>query len=407
MVDCDNDNSTDITKNYEISIKNLLTKAPKNIDEWNEAYDSYMKREWSRLYPNDDAEYNFNDLKKTSKLIQNPKFIPPFWCEISGRNKPRSHYRVFTTPSKYTVDVIRAMDSRLERIRKNINVPSESLRYKNLHLYGAYLWHMNFLGTEFNNCCLYGATLRGVTFESVNFYSSNLEKADFSNSNCKGADFSGAYISDSKFEIAEFDGKTLFYNITYDSKSDFRGSNLSECRIDPNIMEDLRTNIRRKTWRQWYCKKPKLLHKIDKLLDKRNISKDNLMYKSINQILLFAKCIFVVPFVWIFWQTSRYGNSTISIFISIILWNLLWAIIYFHISIFDLNIISEECLLYGQKNIFEIFVYCFLMGFYPDILGSISSRDGAILSLLHMGGFYIILASLVTRLSIMFQNMGK
>ncbi len=204
------------------------------IDEWNEAYEEYLKSEWERLFP--DTVYNLNNIQQ---LIA-ADFVRP--------------------------------DYNKKRFKKAI---LEGAEFSSLHLEGAnfsyanledgYFWDTYLAGSDFTGSHLENASFSYAHLEGADFTLAYLNDAVFENAQLKDAMFNGSYLRHANFylgrlqgtyfiysdlkgarlNLAVVNGETLFSNTIIDDKTDFTGTNLSVVRIDPKLRKHLERNIRK------------------------------------------------------------------------------------------------------------------------------------------------------------------
>jgi len=104
------------------------------------------------------------------------------------------------------------------------------------------MFNTNFKDADMSYMNLTDATLRQVLLEGANLHYSILEDASISDANLKGADFTGATVNN----------KTTIQACDIDEKTDFTSVDLDSIRIDPPLLFDLKTNIRKIAWSRYY-----------------------------------------------------------------------------------------------------------------------------------------------------------
>ncbi|MDO9522280.1 MAG: pentapeptide repeat-containing protein [Methanocorpusculum sp.] len=345
----------------KLSFEYLVECAQNNkIGEWNQEYEKYLKSEWQRLFPNE--EYD-----------------------------PKNKGKLFDNGSDFV---------RLDFPNKNLkNAILERANFSGIHLEGANLSCANFKGANFSYAHLERARLLHSNLEEIDFKTahldgtcflfSNLDRASFINTHLEGAyfwnahlngtyfttahldgaDFSGAYLQGGKFIMATVNGDTLFTNNTIDKKTDFTGTSLSSARIVPGLRTQLERNIREIRWEEWY--------------------KDNKML--------------VIP-AKVFWKISDYGSSTRDIVFTFLFSNFIFTM--FYLALRDADLLHGTILSSGN-DLLLAYMQTTLVPF--GILGidltTLSLFPVFIIFIQVIFG-YTILAALVTRMAIMFQNLS-
>jgi hypothetical protein len=407
----------------KLTIKKLMTYASEHIDEWNKMYGDYIISEWKRLYTNE--EY---DDSKILMLTNNPDFMPPFWGELSNTNIPRIRYMqdkereyllselsdedIDSKKLDFQIELSKNREKIYRDIYQDLEKGNINYEFKNIDLRGAYLWHISLENAKYNNAKLQGATFRGAKLSNAQFNRTNLEGADFINAQCKYAVFTRCNLKKARFEEVRVDKYTRFFKNEIDRETDFSGVGLSDCRMSPETKTALENNIRRKSWMEWYDKDKlhlwynKLLG-IDAFPGEIGKSDENNYWKFVK----FIENIFINVPVRIFWSISNYGSSTLRIILWFLLWNFGWFCIYCGIlftgSGFYEGTGSFLNGIFNVSSITNILIESYLVGFYPDILGNSSGNLlWSFFTLVHVGWCYVIIAALVTRLSIMFQSLS-
>ncbi len=342
----------------------------KRIDEWNALYLEYLESEWKRLYPKRewDTENVFALVKRDSE---------------------------FNRPNFSSKDFQEAI--------------SRGVRFIGIHLEGAII-------------CL--TDLKGAHLEVANFVGADLKKANFLMAYLEGADFMFAHLDEAQFIYTIVDGETLFTENTIDKHTDFTGTALSATRIDPNLRTRLERNIREIHWEKWY-EKPKFylyLGKISKILWDmwcilHPVTNDtpNLNSKKIKdeQHKWETKGSFIDTiinsFVRLFWCLTDYGSSTIRVIGIFFARNILWAFIYLFVLPLQSSPILENAstTILNTPDIVTAVMQTNLMVFsITDLATEGLDYPAFICVTIHIVIGYFILAALITRLGIMFQNLS-
>lgn len=215
--------------------------------------------------------------------------------------------------------------------------------------------------------------------EGAYFMSANLEDANIDRAHLGGTNFNGAHLEDARieyahlegaqFNVAVVNGETLFSNNTIDDTTDFTGTSLSSARIEPELRTKLKRNIRQISWEKWYTK---------------------------NKML-------AIP-AKVFWKISDYGSSTLSILFTFLFSNVIFMM--FYLALRDANLLQGFILSSGN-DLLLVYMQTTLVPF--GILGidltTLSILPVFIIFLQVIFG-YTILAALVTRMAIMFQNLS-
>ena len=325
-----------------------LIECAKNgkIDEWNQLYENYLISEWERLFPN--KKYD-------------TKNYGEFFEYYSGLKRPDYSGKDFN-------DAIQE-------------------------------------GAKFTFFYLKGSDISFAHLDGANFTEAFLDGADILLAHLDGANFIQAHFEGANFNYAIVNGETLFVNNTIDDKTDFTGTSLSAPRIDPELRTKLERNIRHLRWKEWYDK-PKLYPAIAKIKStltvKLSLKTSNEKKKWGTKLCWIDKII--NAFVRIFWWISDYGSSTKRIIAVFFGWNILWAVIYYYLLPF-LPGISTTIL--NVSNIWTAILQTNLMMFSITDLATEGLNLFPMLCVTtHIVVGYFILAALITRLGIMFQNLS-
>ena len=360
----------------------FLIKCVQNerIKEWNKEYDKYLKSEWERLFPG--VKY---DPENIGELFDsNSRFQRPDYSDQDFKN-------ALTRKGSF-------INANLKGARFR-SADLKGIRFRNTHFEGAIFSGSDVKGSDFLDSHLGGSDFSYADIKGTLFWNTHLEKADFRAAHLEGADFSGAdlkgarfksaslfganfgnthlekadftsaHLEGAQFTLAVVNGETLFTNNTIDDKTDFTGTSLSSARIEPELRTKLERNIRQLRWEEWYTD--------NKLLE--------------------------IP-ARIFWKISDYGSSTRSILFTFLFSNFIFTMIY--LALRDANLLHGTILSSGN-DILLVFMQTTLVPF--GILGidltTLSPIPITIIFIQVIFG-YTILAALVTRMAIMFQNLS-
>ena len=427
-----------------------LIECAKNhrIDEWNQAYEEYLKSEWERLFP--DERYDSGN--KGKLFAYHYGFVRPDYSKkdfkkaiSDGANFSRVHLEgadfhhahldgaIFIDAHLEEADFHDAhfkgayfhhahldgvifIDAYLEGADfSNSDANFKKAYFHNAHLEKAVFNNVRLAETEFIHTYLEEAKFRDTHLDGAAFFSARLEGANFSKASLKGAEFvdtrleganfNTAHIEGSYFNYAILNGETLFTNNTIDNKTDFTGASLSSARIDPDIRTKLERNIRQTFWEKWYAK-PKLYPDLGKI-------KNTLIVKFSHNTSPEKKDWETKPcwvdriinaFVRLFWLISNYGSSTKRIIAVFFGWNLIWAFIYFCLLPY---VPGTSTTVLNVSNFGAAILQTNLMMFS---ITDLATEGLDILPMLcvtiHIVIGYFILAALITRLGIMFQNLS-
>jgi len=324
----------------------FLIECAKNdkIDEWNMAYEAYLRYEWVRLFPSE-----MYDLENIGKLF----------CDDVGFE-------------------------RLEYKGKSFNDDiSDGADFSNAHLEGVDFSYTHLDVAKFEKTYLKGAEFFMSHLKDADFSYAHLENADFCDAHLEGAELSYAHLegaifinTDLKgaiFNLAVVNGETQFtYSdkpIDIDRRTDFTGTSLSSARILPELRTKLERNIRQIHWEHWY--------KDNKLLE--------------------------IP-TRAFWNISDYGTSACVILFTFIFSNFIFTM--FYLALRDAGLLDGSILSSGN-DLLLAYMQTTLVPF--GILGidltTLSLFPVFIIFVQVIFG-YTILAALVTRMAIMFQNLS-
>jgi len=343
-----------------------LIECAKNysIEEWNQAYDAYLRSEWERIFP--DEVY---DPENIQKLFDADFVLPDFSNED------------FT------------------------NAIQEGADFRHALLKGADFYMAHLEGANFYDADLKGAKFWMAHLERSKFWDAHPEGADFRYAHLEGAEFWDTHLEGAQFILSVINGETLFTNNTIDTKTNFTGTSLSSARIDPELRTQLERNIRHIHWGKWY-KKPKLYPYMAGIKDKiifKSSPKKSLKKKKWEIKHCWVDTI-INAFVRTFWLISNYGSSTKRIIAVFFGWNILWACIYFYILPF-LPGINTTVL--NVSNIWAALLQTNLMMFsITDLATEGLALFPMLCVTIHIVVGYFILAALITRLGIMFQNLS-
>jgi uncharacterized protein YjbI with pentapeptide repeats len=281
------------------------------------------------------------------------------------------------------------------------DLQNADLRYTQLE--GVDLCHANLQSAMLNNATLNGANIQLANLEEAVLSNATLNGADFNSSDLQGADLSWAIVNENtsfqNINIDDATGSLLSRIVSCKKKTgnwhsilvkllkiwrekkgtDFSNVALGTCRIDTLTKTRIEKNIRVYRWNDWYK----------------------------NHVFL---QIIMRPF----WFLTDYGSSTKRPIFAFILWNTIFSIIYF----LWLGSDFQELMTLHLSPIWENIggnIVIFLTDWMKSNLMIISLTDMATTKIepltlffvfLHVFVGYFILAALIARFSIMFQNLS-
>ena len=205
-------------------------------------------------------------------------------------------------------------------------------------------------GAEFYRADIQGARLRDAHLEKSFFYYTDLQ----------GAVFQGAYV----------DNFTEFWRCYVDRKTNFRGVAIGTAIIDPMTKLLLEYNIRCMGWEDWY---------------------------KGHKILQWP--------VWLFWQMSDYGISTLRIIAWFFGMAVVFAIVY--------RVWPGLVIVRGEVGHLRDFIHALYFSVvtmttlgFGDIAANPDSHWGQILLMVQVILGYVLLGALITRLAVLFTGEG-
>ncbi|MCK9313538.1 MAG: pentapeptide repeat-containing protein [Methanocorpusculum sp.] len=291
----------------KLSFDFLIECAKKDkIEEWNQAYEAYLKSEWERLIPNQafDIEnivnlpnfyfkWIFPIFRDKDITISHPSVAKFSRAILIGADfrlaclKDADYWGARLDGTNFIGVHLENADFRLSYLKKaQFNVAfldgaqfSESqlaeAKFTWAHLNGADFYQARLEGANFGGADIEDAIFRETQLKRANFNGANLKRTDFSGaqlektyfcdshlegacldivnlresqfnrSHLEGTEFRGGQLEGVDFTYAVVNGKTLFSDNTIDDKTDFTGTNLSVVRINPKLRKHLERNIRK------------------------------------------------------------------------------------------------------------------------------------------------------------------
>jgi len=214
------------------------------------------------------------------------------------------------------------------------------------------------------------AEFEDAHLERTNFEYTHLDKAELNYAYLQGARFNCAIIKGAIFNYSEVDEKTEIFMCKIDKETDFRNVDIDNIRMESGTKQLLKYNIRRMNWEDWYKE-----HKILKR-----------------------------P-VWLFWQTSDYGSSSLRIIGWFFGLAFGFAIIY--------RIWPGLVMVRGGADHLRDFIHALYFSVvtmttlgFGDIAANPDSHCGQVLLMIQVILGYGLLGALITRLAILFTGEG-
>jgi len=192
----------------KLSFEYLIEGSQNNkIEEWNLAYEEYLKSEWMRIFP--DKEY---DLKNIGELFNiqsdfvKPHFMgqPPNYA-IHGIVDLSHAILIGAVFSSIYLGGAYFRWARLDGASFN-GINLEHTNFKSANLQKAYLKGANLVEAEFNDAHLNGTHFEGAYLQEADFRSPHLNGTHFKEAHLDGAYFYGAHLKDSSFSEACLSG---------------------------------------------------------------------------------------------------------------------------------------------------------------------------------------------------------
>lgn len=183
----------------------------------------------------------------------------------------------------------------------------ENSKLTRVYLEGADLRGAHLAGAKLYHAHLAGAKMQGAHLEGASLMYANLKGATLWNARLEGTHLGNVNLEKMNGENATFDGKTRLTNCIISRDTYFRNTNLDSCRIDPELHSALKSNVREKSWVEWYKKKSVL-------------------------------STFVPKF---FWWISDYGRNTKKIILVFFYLAFLYSVFYSTVDIYNPGILEE------------------------------------------------------------------
>jgi uncharacterized protein YjbI with pentapeptide repeats len=253
-------------------------------------------------------------------------------------------------------------------------------------------------GARMSRAQAYKARFDGATLATADIRDADLREAhlgchmmltDVRGANLWSAHLGGAMLRFAKLQGANFshaiiDGTTNIDSCEIDKRTDFTAAGLRSARIEGPLRSRLEGNVRRLAWGRMYGSRS----------------------GSVLPVRL-AWHVLCLP-VRLFWAASDYGQSTMRILMSFLLVTVLFAVLYAEVPGLAKNLhqidgeaVSAEVLPY-RAAYFSV-VTMTTLGF-GDIYANPRGIAGHVALSLQVLTGYVLLAALVTRLAVLFQE---
>jgi hypothetical protein len=246
---------------------------------------------------------------------------------------------------------------------------------ENANLERAYLCGATFNDSNMHKINLKDAHMADTHLQRANLVDACLRGANLSYSALEGANLHHAALQGADFSYAVVDGRTLLDTEKIDKNTNFTSVGLSSARVKPGLADTLSDNIRRKRWVEWY-------------------GQGNVIDRTM-------KRLFVLPFWWI----SDYGRSTRRIMLTFFLIAASSTVFYslYPESLDNLSSAVGFCRLY--RAFYFSVITMITLGFGNLNADPASFAGNTVVALQILSG-YLILAALVTRISVLFTAGG-
>ena len=282
-----------------------------------------------------------------------------------------------------------------------VNLTKANLSRANLsraNLNQANLTEANLRRANLNQANLIGANLNEANLNWADLNWADLNWANLNEANLNGAELFEADLSGLNARFAVVNGGTLLNTEIWDKNTDFSGVGLDSARVEGSLKSALKRNIRQKYWERRY---------------KKN---------------------WLLNIVRPFWWASDYGSSTKRILVAFSLSSIIFSFLYLLplwigpmkfarltfgvqplLENFDYEALTpSQCSnIFGYGCNFDLWfrslyfsvVTMTTLGF-GDINAHPASMTGQSLVMIQVLIGYVLLGALITRLSILFQEVG-
>lgn len=230
-----------------------------------------------------------------------------------------------------------------------------------------------------------GANLRNARMEGANLWAAHLEGAVLWSACLNGAVLWWTFLKDANFEAASVDGETLIWDCKFDRSTLFYGVGLRSARVEPKLRAELEANNRRHKWEEWYEKNRK-------------------WKKSLNPL---------VPIIKAFWWMSDYGRSAPKVIGTFFSLATMFAVLYCIPGLVEglyatgeVTQVAVPWWMIPFRALYFSIVTMTTLGFGDVVAGTqgIAGLIGHILLTFQVLLGYVMLAALVSRLAVLFQE---
>ena len=250
------------------------------------------------------------------------------------------------------------------------------------HLEGSDLQSANLKDANLIVANLEGANLVGAQLKGANLSSANLAGAGLEGANLEGSDLSLAHLEGADFEAAIVNGETFIWDPSYNRKTSFYGVGLRSARVEPGLRADLEAYNRRFKWEKWY---------------KENRKRNNIFNP-------------IVPFIKAFWWMSDYGKSAPKVIGTFFGLAVIFAVLYCIPGLVDGLYTTGEVIQVAVprwvipfRALYFSIITMTTLGF-GDIVANPTGILGHILLTIQVLLGYVMLAALLSRLAVLFQE---
>ncbi|MDV0441108.1 pentapeptide repeat-containing protein [Methanorbis furvi] len=276
----------------------------------------------------------------------------------------------------------------------------KSKKLVGLDLKDADLRYSNFVGSTLISADFTGADLTGANFTWANlsnciFKSVNLSHSHFEKTVLTGTKIWSSNLSSTSFDFSVVDGGTLIFSCDISNSTSFLGVGLNSARIDTQMLPYLQYAIRKKSWESWY--QDTIFNIYNENIEGNDVPQETEKYSFSEKVSKFMFLMYK-NLVKLFWICSDYGGSTLRIIGFFVLVNIVFSMIYHSFGIVQV----------ASPFFFTAIPQTFLVvfGIIPIDLSPVPNVLLHIAVMFHVILGYLLLAALVTRLSILFQSTG-
>ena len=135
---------------------------------------------------------------------------------------------------------------------KLMNAHLEEVDLTRCHLKRVFLAHVSLQGAKLTSANLEGAYLGHAHLEGSDLIHAILERANISGADLSRVNLGGSNLKGVTARMAIVDGSTLFSGCIVDRNTDFRGVGLDSSRMEIELKQLLKYNIKHLNWKDWY-----------------------------------------------------------------------------------------------------------------------------------------------------------